>query len=79
VAPERKNAGVANRATLHLVDGHLVGSTALHDLDETTALSGWNLDVVNLTETLEERAELILSDVSRKTTNEESQLVDSPT
>jgi hypothetical protein len=48
---------------------------ALDELDETAALSRGDLDVGNLAESLEERAELILGDVARETTNEDSGVV----
>jgi hypothetical protein len=44
-------------------------------LDETTALSGRDLDVGDLSEALEERAELILGDVAGQATNEDSGVV----
>jgi hypothetical protein len=68
-APGETDTGVANRVTLHLVDGHLGGVT-LDELDEATTLSGGDLDVGDLTEALEERAKLILSDVSGQASNE---------
>lgn len=72
--PAQTNARVANRVALHLVDGHLGGVT-LDELDETTALARRNLDVGDLAESLEERAELILSHVARQTTNEDGGVV----
>lgn len=72
--PAEANAGVTDGVALHLVDGHL-GSVALDELDETTALSGGNLDVGDFSEALEERAELILGDVAGQTTNEDSGVV----
>jgi hypothetical protein len=48
---------------------------ALDELDETAALSRGDLNVGNLAESLEERAELILGDVARETTNENSGVV----
>lgn len=65
---------VANGVTLHLVDGHL-GGVALDELDETTALARRDLDVGDFTESLEERTELILSDVAGETTNEDGGVV----
>ena len=72
--PGQTNAGVTNGVALHLVDGHL-GGVALDELDETTALSRGNLDVGDLSEALEERAELILGDVAGKATDEHSGVV----
>lgn len=48
---------------------------ALDELDEATALAGRNLDVGDLAESLEERAELILGHVARQTTNEDGGVV----
>jgi hypothetical protein len=48
---------------------------ALNELDKTAALSRGDLDVGDLAESLEERAELILSDVARQTANEDSGVV----
>jgi hypothetical protein len=48
---------------------------ALDELDKAAALSRGDLDVCDLAESLEERAELILSDVARQTTNEDSGVV----
>lgn len=62
-APAEANARVANGIALHLVDGHL-SSMALNELNKTAALSRWNLDVSDLAEALEERAELVLSDIT---------------
>lgn len=73
-APAEAHARVADGVALHLVDGHL-GSVALDELDETTAFAGRNLDVGDFTESLEERAQLILGDVAGQTTNEDSGVV----
>lgn len=73
-SPRKTNPRVANWVALHLVDGHL-GSVALNELDETAALSRWDLDVSDLAETLEEGAKLILGDVAGQTTNEDSGVV----
>ena len=73
-APAQTHTGVADGVTLHLVDGHLSGM-ALNELDETTALSGRDLDVGDLTESLEERPKLILGDVAGKSTNKDSCVV----
>lgn len=73
-APRQTDTGVANRISLHLVDRHLSGVT-VDELDKTTALSGRDLDVGDLAEALEERAELVLSDVARQTTDEDSGVV----
>lgn len=72
--PGQTHAGVTDGVALHLVDGHL-GSVALDELDETTSLSGGNLDVGDFAEALEEGAELILGDVAGEATNEHSGVV----
>jgi hypothetical protein len=48
---------------------------ALDELDETAALARGDLDVGDLSESLEERAELILGDVARKTSDEDGGVV----
>lgn len=73
-APAETYPRVANGVTLHLVDGHL-GGVALDELDETTALARRDLDVGDFTESLEERTELILSDIAGETTNEDGGVV----
>lgn len=72
--PAQTDTRVTDRVALHLVDSHL-SSVALNELNETTALSRRNLDVGDLAESLEERAQLILGDVARQTTNEDSGVV----
>ncbi len=54
-APAKTDARVPNGISLHLVDGHLRRMT-LHELDEATAFAGWDLDVGDLAEALEEGA-----------------------
>lgn len=73
-SPAETDAGVANGVALHLVDGHL-GSVALDELDETTALARRDLDIGYLSKPSEERAELILGDVTGETTNEDGGVV----
>ncbi len=73
-SPTQANTRIADGVALHLVDGHLRGMT-LHELDETASLAWRNLDVGNLTEALEERTQLILGDIARQTTNEDSGVV----
>ena len=73
-APAQTHTGVADGVTLHLVDGHLSGM-ALNELNEATALSGGDLDVGDLTESLEERPKLILGDIAGKSTNKDSCVV----
>jgi hypothetical protein len=73
-APAETNAGVTNGVALHLVDGHL-SSVAVDKLNETAALSRRDLDVCYFAKTLEERAELILGDITREATNEDSGVV----
>ena len=72
--PAQAHARVTDGVALHLVDGHL-RSMALDELDETAALSGGDLDVGDLAESLEERAELVLGDVAGKTANEDRGVV----
>ena len=73
-APAETDSGVADRVALHLVDSHFCCMT-LDELDETTALARWNLDIGDLAKALEERAELILSDIAREATNEDGGIV----
>lgn len=68
-APRKADARVPNRISLHLVDRHLSGVT-VDELDEATALSGGDLDVCYLAESLEERTQLILGHVTRQTADE---------
>ena len=72
--PAKADAGISNRVPLHLVDGHFSRVT-LDELDEATAFSRWNFDVGDLAEALEERAELILGNVARESTDEDSRIV----
>lgn len=73
-SPAETHTRVANGVALHLVDGHLSGVT-LNELNESAALSGRNLDVRDLAKALEERPELILSNVAREATNKDSGIV----
>jgi len=73
-APAESDTRVADGVSLHLVDGHL-GGVALDELDEAAALSRGDLDIGDFTKALEEGAKLVLSDVARKTTNENSGVV----
>lgn len=73
-SPRETDAGVTNWVALHLVDSHL-GGVALDELYETASLSWWNLDVGDLPKALEEAAELVLGDVARKTSDEDSGVV----
>lgn len=73
-APAQTHARVTDRVALHLVDRHL-GSMALNELNETATLARGDLDVGDLTEALEERTELVLSDVSRETPNKDGGVV----
>lgn len=72
--PAQADTRVADRVALHLVDSHL-SSVTLDELDKTTALSRRNLDIGDLAESLEERTELILGDVARKTSNKDGSIV----
>ena len=59
---------------MHLVDGHL-SSVAVDKLNETTALAWGDLHIGDFTKALKEGSQLILSDISRQTTNEDSSVV----
>jgi hypothetical protein len=48
---------------------------ALDELNKTATLSGRNLDVGNLSETLEEGTQLILCDVTGQTSNEDGGVI----
>lgn len=72
--PAEANARVADGVALHLVDGHL-SSMTMHKLDEAATLARGDLDVGNLAESLEERAQLIFGDIARKATNEDGGVV----
>lgn len=73
-SPRQAYARVANRIALHLVDGHF-SRVALDKLDETTSFARRNLDIGNLAEALEERAEFVLGDIAGKATNEDGGVV----
>ena len=73
-APAKTNSRIADRVALHLVDGHL-SSMSLNELHETATLSRRDLDVGDLAKALEERAKLILGNVARQTTDEDSGIV----
>jgi len=62
-APAESDSRVADGVALHLVDSHL-GGVAVDKLDEAAALARGDLDVSDFSKSLEERSELILSDVS---------------
>ena len=72
--PAKADARVADRVALHLVDSHFGGVT-LYELNETATLSWWDLDIGNLTKALKERAEFVLGNVARETTNKDSCVV----
>lgn len=73
-APRKADPRVSNRITLHLVDGHFGGMT-LDELNKTAALSRRNFDVGDFAKALEERTKFVLSDVSGKTSNEDSGVI----
>jgi len=73
-APAQADTRVANGVTLHLVDGHLGGVT-VDELDETATLARRDLDIRDLTETLEEGPQLVLGDVAGETTDEDGGVV----
>jgi hypothetical protein len=73
-SPREADTRVSNRVALHLVDCHLGGVT-VHKLDKAAALSRRDLDVSDLAEALEERAELVLSDVARQSANKDGGVV----
>lgn len=72
--PAQANSGVTDGIALHLIDSHL-SSMSLHELHETTALAGRDLDVCDLAEALEERTELVLGDVTRETADKDGGVV----
>lgn len=72
--PTQADTGVADRITLHLIDGHL-GGVALHKLNKSAAFAGWDLDVGDFTKALKEGAKLVFGDISRKATNENGGVV----
>lgn len=73
-SPAETDARVANWVALHLVDGHLCSMT-LNKLDEPAALARRNLDVCDLAKALEEGTQLILGDVAREASDEDSGVV----
>lgn len=73
-APRKADPRVSNRITLHLVDSHFGGMT-LDELNKTAALSRRNFDVGDFAKALEERTKFVLSDVSGKTSNEDSGVI----
>lgn len=48
---------------------------SLHKLDETASFTWWDLDIGDLTEALEERSQLVLGHVARKTADKDSGVV----
>lgn len=72
--PRKADARVPNRISLHLVDRHL-GCMAVDKLNKATALSGRNLHIGDLAESLEEGTKFILRDVAGQTANEDSGVV----
>jgi hypothetical protein len=68
-APRQTDTRISNRIPLHLVDGHFSGMS-LDELDKTASLSWWDLDIGDLAKALEERAELVLSDIAGQSSNE---------
>lgn len=72
--PAQANTGVANRITLHLVDSHL-SSVSVDELNETATLARGDLDVGDFTKALEERAQLVLGNVTGKTTDKDGRVV----
>ena len=73
-APRKADSRISNRIPLHLVDGHF-GCVALDELNETTPLSRWDLDIGDLSKALEEGAELIFGYIAGKTANEDGSVV----
>ena len=72
--PAKSNTRIADGVALHLVDGHL-SSMALNELDEATALARRDLHISDFAEALKEGSQLILGDVAREATNENSGVV----
>jgi hypothetical protein len=73
-APAETDARVANRVALHLVDRHL-GGVSVDELDEAATLARRDLDVSDLTKTLEEASKLVLRDISGEATHEDGGVV----
>ncbi len=73
-SPAKTDPRIPNGIALHLVDGHLCCVT-LDELNKSAALPGRNLDVSDLSESLEERAKLVLRDIPRKPSNKDCGVV----
>ncbi len=73
-APAQTHARVTDGVSLHLVDGHLC-SVTLNELNKAASLAGRDFDVSDLAKSLEERAELILGNISGKATDEDGCVV----
>lgn len=72
--PAQTHTRVTDGVSLHLVDGHLC-SVTLNELNEAASLAGRDFDVGDLAKPLEERAELILGNISGKATHEDGCVV----
>ena len=73
-SPAEADPRVTNWIALHLVDGHFCCVT-LDELNKSTSLPGWDLDIRNLSKSLEKGAELVLRDISRKPSNKDCGIV----
>jgi len=73
-APGQAHPRVANRISLHLVDRHF-GRMPVHKLDEAATLPRRNLDISNVTESLEKRPQLVLRHVARQATHKHCSVV----
>ena len=65
---------VTDRVSLHLIYRHL-SYIAMNESDEAVTLTVKDLNICNLSEALEERLELVLSYVTRKTADKDSRVV----
>ncbi|KAK4109971.1 hypothetical protein N656DRAFT_311798, partial [Canariomyces notabilis] len=73
-SPRQSDMKVADRVPLHLVGCHL-RDMVMVELDKSASLSGRGSDVCDLSETLEERVELVLGDIAREAINGDSCVV----
>jgi len=72
--PREANSRVADWVALHLVDGHL-SSMALDELDKAATLARRDFHIGDLAKALEKRPQLVLSNVTGKTSNKDCGVV----
>jgi len=68
------DARISDKVTLYLPYSYL-GYTTINELDNAVTLTGKDPNIYNLPKAVEERLELILSYIIRKTANEDSYIV----